>query len=259
MTGHQRTLKARSIAAAAAAVAATGAGSAVATLATAPAAGANQTCRDSGNNHFFAGSTTGGNPFTFGAQATISNPDPNGGQLCTTGNPYKFSSVWVMIEAYDYAHGVSEGYVQAGYIRLPGFATPHFYSEYSSDGGNTFTRRSDVPIANKSSFGFKVQYDANAGVERMYTDGSLYASTPWSPVQIFNVPFTEEYLAETHDRGDDMFGTPGSHVSQTNEQVQGPSSWVNPPPGNHAYPFGWRYHDNLTSANSVDIWTDPMS
>jgi hypothetical protein len=194
--------------------------------------------------------------FSVGASATITY---NASDLCTTdADGHGLSAIWDMLDGA--FTNRANGYAQVGYWKTALATTETFFSQYIDcfNCGHTPVTRIGAS-AGTQTHNYKTLYDSTNQQEVMYVDSIVMDRTNFNPVQLWNGPFDEQYLAETHDRGDDMPGTAGAHAQITNASRQSLTNGNGPPPYFTAIPFGWRYHDNQLSGTAVDVWTDPLT
>jgi hypothetical protein len=177
--------------------------------------------------------------------------------LCSPSDGTSSPSAWVMV-----AGGGAHEYVQIGFARQPGMASPMRFTETSDGDGNVDLDFYPGFWSNGTNHFYEVLFDFS-GPPRYFTlkaDGQVFNhETDWSPEGgEWTVGWKAQFFGETWDRGDDMPGTSTNHEHFTNVKVikTWGGGWVVPPNPFHPstlsyYKFAW-----VTQPNYFDIWTE---
>lgn len=181
-------------------------------------------CQNGSFQHYFDGNRSN-ILHTWAAQGRIRDRPIN---LCLDpGNTDDDSgaAIWVMVAGY-----WPDEYAQAGYARLPGFATRAFTEsdDGAEPGGHSQVFHNGIWVSG-AQHTYTVSYSAQTAKLHFQIDGVSKGSTSWSPDVVWHAPWEGQFYSESLDSGDDVPGTAGARADWSLLKVQTTlGTWKNP-------------------------------
>ena len=175
------------------------------------------------------------------------------GVLC--GSSTSASAAWTMIAD---AGATFPGYVQSGYVHLPGSSSMYQFAEYDKNSTVPYVYKQGASVSAGAKTNYEQVYNFSSGTMSMWVGSNDLLNTSFDPAVAWGGnTWYAEWEGETHYNGDDMPGTSGTHVHFTNMQVWNCRScaWITPSgltlsADSTRYGSAW-----VNSQSSFDIWT----
>ncbi len=219
-----------------------------------------QACQENGQVLHFTSAVdfgqAGVSPNAIAVSSYINTREP---LTCGNGN-VSTSSIWVMLAA---GLTTQDGgmFAQSGYLKWAGGFVK--FSEWGQNINNV-----DPPqlygAPTPGNHSYQVRYSPGKHRVNMWIDLVRVDETPFDaalppPDGWGAQPWSRQYLAETHDLGDDIPGTNGDRAIFSAMQYQscGGCNWV-PPAGIPTQKGGPRYHRRRVDDSTLQVWTDPL-
>ncbi len=212
------------------------------------------TC-DTPSGSYFDGSYTSTSSVV-GTAADIVNRQ---GAVCDTDTSQNnVSASWSMIAG----NAGSCQYAQAGFVRW--YASPDYFFAQDNDCGGMVDTTFGASPGYGQTHHYWAQWDSSCSCIHENVGVTIFQSTPWNPYSVWNEPFSNQWLGETHHLASDMPGNPSvGYNTYTQMQVQqsGSGSWTNTLPAtsyanSNIYRYDYDavvYHSSY--GNAMDIWT----
>lgn len=166
------------------------------------------------------------------------------------------ASAWIML-----AGGGSAQFAQIGFVRSGNSPTESLFTEYEKNASTNAVFKSIPGFNYGTAHGYEVHYSFSANQINMIKGGNVMDSTNFNPKAAWGSPWTGQFNGETHDRQDDIPGTPANKTDFSGLATQNCQSCGYTDPSNvcqcrdantpDAYKFEW-----VNRPSHMAIWTN---